>query len=306
MGQNLTKTSLPTVAVIIVSFNDASNIERCLTSLRPELTDQVHVHLIDNSTDLEQRTKIAQICQHQPKVFYDCPKKNTGFAAGNNRALADEFAKGADYCFLLNSDTEIKAGSIAKLVTAQLDHEAALVAPKIVYGDRPNIFWYGGGRWQPWLGIVRHHRRNEPVIKQIQQTITFVNGCAMLIPKSTYDRIGGFFTPYFMYYEDSDYSVQLVKAGYKLLYEPQAVVKHFVPPITDKSPLALYYLTRNHWLFWSRTARGLSKITAAFAITIFQLIRFCRHSLHQTKRQAIICGWRDALKKTYGKNHPST
>ncbi|MDO8471817.1 MAG: hypothetical protein Q7S64_01530, partial [bacterium] len=116
-----------------------------------------------------------------------------------------------------------------------------------------------------------------------------------------YLKYGGFFEPYFMYYEDSDYSAQLVRAGEQLYYEPRVVIKHYVPAVTAKSALAIFYLTRNHWLFWVRTTSGLARLTAAVAICIFQVIRLLKNLDSAERRQAIWQAWAQALKRQYGK-----
>lgn len=302
MGENLNQT--PAVAIVIVTFNDPANLSRCLGSLKKELIGQTlrcHVTVVDNSTDPSSKKNIAQLVRQVKGAVFIDPKTNTGFAKGNNIALKQEFDHGTDYCFLLNSDTELYRGSINELVETQTKTNSALVGPTLVYGDRPKVYWYGGGRWQAYLGIVRHVLRNKPVRPQSAQAVSFVNGAAMLIPKATYLKYGGFFEPYFMYYEDSDYSVQLIRAGEQLYYEPRVVIKHYVPAVTDKSALAIFYLTRNHWLFWVRTTSGLARLTAVVAICIFQVIRLLKNLDSAERRRAIGQAWVQAFNKQYGK-----
>jgi len=308
MGQNLTHPN-KSAAIIIVAFNDAPNLERCLPSLKKDLNSKeytVHLTVVDNSTKRDSKQQIKKIVDSVTRAIYIDPKNNTGFAGGNNIALKHEFSSGTDYCILLNSDTEIYKGQLTDLIKAQAGSAAALVGPSIVYGDDPQTYWYGGGRWQSFLGIVRHNLRNQPVRKQLTTTVTFVNGAAMLIPKSTFIKYGGFFEPYFMYYEDSDYSVQLVRAGEHLLYEPKVVIKHYVPPISEKSTFSIFYLTRNHWLFWVRTSSGLARLTACLSICMFQLVRFISYILKTDKRSAILKAWSEALNHKYGKTFTTT
>lgn len=306
MGPQL-KTVKPKIAFVVVAFNDLSNLKRLWPSLKKELKDQryeSHLLIIDNSTDQQEKRAIKDFIKFNKQHYFD-PGKNTGFAKGNNLALAKEFAGPAEYCLLLNSDTEIKDGSLHALVKAQQETAAALVGPKILYGSDRKTFWYGGGRWQPWLGIVRHNYRNKPIRTQQRQPVTFVNGAAMLIPKSTYLKYGGFFEPYFMYYEDSDFSAQLAAQKEIMIYEPKAVVYHFVPPVTEKSAFSIYYLTRNHWLFWVRNSRGLARLTSFIAICTFQLLRFLVNITNQPRRNAILKAWQAAFKRQYGKTYSS-
>ena len=64
---------------------------------------------------------------------------------------------------------------------------------------------------------------------------------------STYD--------YFLYYEELDWSVSIRRQGYRLLFFPTSVVFHKESQSTGSdSPLKLYYITRNRFLFSKRNS----------------------------------------------------
>lgn len=67
--------------------------------------------------------------------------------------------------------------------------------------------------------------------------------------KNIFDDLGGFDEKFFMYYEDSDLSWRLRHLGYKVGFEPSAVVRHIHAGSSGEwSPTFRYYVTRNRHL----------------------------------------------------------
>ncbi|MFQ5643676.1 MAG: glycosyltransferase [Thiogranum sp.] len=74
-------------------------------------------------------------------------------------------------------------------------------------------------------------------------------GGAMLVRKSAVDRVGAFDSDYFMYYEDTELSWRLRKAGYSLRYQPKSVVQHVHAGSSEEwSPTFKYFVWRNRVL----------------------------------------------------------
>ncbi len=299
MGQKIK----PVVYTVLIAFNNEQDVSRVLQSLKKETGSkdyELKAAIGDNSTDSGKKKLIATICKQYTWVQYIDLKENTGFARGNNLVVA-KVANHTDYIFLLNIDTEIKRGSIIKLLEAQRETDAAIVGPLIVYGDDRNINWYSGGCWYPWLAAIRMGRRNQPVNQlDKRREVTFIVGAAMFMPITTYQTHQLFFEPYFMYYEESDYCAHLIMKGEKLVYEPRAVVYHYIPKSTVKSANSVYYLVRNQWLFWTRTNQGLRKAFSFIMVIALQKIHFFRYILDADIRSAVWQGTLDALKKNYG------
>ena len=71
---------------------------------------------------------------------------------------------------------------------------------------------------------------NEP------REVDWVSGAAMFIRKELIDRIGVLDDAYFMFCEDVDYCKRAWKAGFKVVYLPDAVITHAIGRSTDKAP----------------------------------------------------------------------
>ena len=49
----------------------------------------------------------------------------------------------------------------------------------------------------------------------------------MIFKKSVYNKLNGFDERFFLYFEDTDFCVRLIKNNFNVLYNPDAIVKHF-------------------------------------------------------------------------------
>ncbi len=294
-----------TCAIIIVAFNDPHNLKRLLPSLAQLDTDlKLHLVVVDNSTDNTAADAIASLAAHAAKSLhatYHRQPDNLGFAGGVNQGIVE--ARGADYYWSLNSDTTVDPHALDALHNAARTTKAAIIGGQIVYADDKTVY-YAGGTAHSWLGVVEHPRRNKPVLAHDPaRFVTFVNGCSMFIPKATITTYGALYEPYFMYYEETDLCSRILARGGSLYYESAARIAHFTRHTDDKSANAVYYLTRNHWLYIARNIHGIRRVTASIAVTAFQVYRFVKYLTNPDLRNAIVHGLRDAAKHTYGPRH---
>ena len=88
------------VAAVIVTFNGAAWIERCLSSLfEGSLAPRVYVVDNDSSDD-----SAAIVAAKFPQAVLIRSARNLGFGVGNNLGIARALADGAQYVLLLNQD----------------------------------------------------------------------------------------------------------------------------------------------------------------------------------------------------------
>lgn len=292
----------PTVAVIVVAYNSSSDIKRCLRSLKGETAEpplQLEAWVIDNSSEEESKPAIRQATAKYPWAHYRDAQKNLGFAAGNNLGLKLAAKAGADYFFLLNADAAVEPGCVSTLLQACWRTGADAVGPLMLYED--GTVYYAGGEFQPWLGATFHPgRKQRPAANLTEKPVNFINGCGLFFPAATYERWGGLPEDYFMYYEEADWCAHLAADSGLLLFIPQAKLIHYTGKSSSKSAPALYYLTRNQWLFARRYTKWYHRLTAYPAIAAFQLLRYLKYLDHDLLVRAIKAAWHDALENHYG------
>jgi GT2 family glycosyltransferase len=97
-----------------------------------------------------------------------------------------------------------------------------------------------------------------------QRYVSLFCGGACLITKKALLQTGLFMEGLFSYYEDSDLSVRLRKNGYKIVYAPKAVIKHYHTGTSKEwSPFFTYYAFRNKIIFLAKTF-GFKAFVKAF------------------------------------------
>jgi GT2 family glycosyltransferase len=226
--------------------------------------------VVDNASE-ENPTYI--ITTQFPEVRLLISDKNLGFSGGNNAGMA--LAKG-DYYFIVNNDTEVTENLLERLLEPFLiDRSIGVVSPKIKYFHHPNIIQYAGfTKINPFTG--RNKTIGDKEKDQGQHDTpyytAYAHGAAMFLKKEVVEKTGMFADVFFLYYEELDWSARIQQAGFRIYYQPHAVVFHKESISTGKnSTLKTYYLTRNRILFMRRNMKGLSTLIWPFFFILFSV-----------------------------------
>lgn len=217
----------PLVSVVIVNYNGAAVLKECLKSLALCQYESFHILVVDNaSTD----NSVQMLRAEFPQVTVIQSKENLGFAGGNNIGIAEALRARAEFVFVLNNDTLVDPNCLTALVTRALSDESiGAVSPRILFAEPRDRIWAAGGSYSLWLGTARHAglRANADTPRWNQpRPVSFATGCAVLFRAKALREVGTFDESLFMYNEDADLSYRLRRAGWKIYYEPKAVVWH--------------------------------------------------------------------------------
>ena len=265
------------VSVSIIDFNGRENTLDCLDSIKiiNKKGFEVSIVLVDN---FPSKTLVI------PQKYFEAldlklikTKENLGFTGGHNAGIKYALSKNADYVLVLNNDVVVAPNLISQLLgVLDKNDNYAIASPKIYFAkgfeyhkERYNkletgrVLWYAGGQMD-WANVIAKHRGVDEVDKgQYQKTeeTDFATGACLLVKKEVLERVGFFDDKYFLYYEDSDFSQRIRKAGYKIIYVPDAVVWHRNAASAGGSGSSLqdYYISRNRLLFGLRYASLRSK-----------------------------------------------
>ncbi|MFL6312455.1 MAG: glycosyltransferase family 2 protein [Terriglobales bacterium] len=225
----------PKVSIIVLTWNSYDVTRDCLLSLRKIDYPAFEVVLVDNGSVDGSGKKLAQ---DFPDVRVILNDKNLGFPGGNNVAMRDILARGTDYVLLLNNDTIVAPDFLAELVqVAESDQRIGMVSPKIYYFEPADKIWYAGGKYVPWKTFPIHVGLRETDVGSYDQTkeVSFVSGCALLVRAEAVQKVGLLDEIFFMGYEDVDWSVRTLRAGYKAMYAPASIVWHRDSYVTKQS-----------------------------------------------------------------------
>lgn len=79
-----------------------------------------------------------------------------------------------------------------------------------------------------------------------RREVEMMCGGAVLLKVEALKKVGIFDEYLFTYYEDSDLSLRLKRAGWKIVYEPSAVVRHMhATSSVENSPFFIYHIRKN-------------------------------------------------------------
>jgi hypothetical protein len=263
------------VAIIIPSWNSARDLPALLQSLKKQdkTLARIEVVLVDNhSSD----NSVAVAKKFYPRVVVIQNPQNLGIAEGNNIGLSHAFKTGNDYAIVLNADTTVDPHLVSNLLQAATRHPNCILSPKIYFApgkeyyperylpsERGKVIWYAGGviDWRNVYGLNRGVDEVDHGHYDREQETNLATGCCMLIPKDIFEKIGGFNPKYYLYYEDTEYSIKVKKIGGQVWYIPKAVLWHINAGSSGVgSGLQDYYITRNRLYFGIKYAAFRIKI----------------------------------------------
>ncbi|MCG8310205.1 MAG: glycosyltransferase family 2 protein [Cytophagales bacterium] len=253
----------PLVSIITINFNNLKVTLELLLSIEECTYQNLQVIVVDNGSE---RDPTDEIKRKFAEVTVIRSEKNLGFSAGNN--LGSKYAKG-EFIFFVNNDTLFAENVIERLLDPFREIEnLAIVSPKVIYYESPNIIQYAGSTEINALTgrnkVVGQGEVDNDELYKSGETF-FAHGAAMIIKKDMLQLIGGFPEIYFLYYEEMDYSYRIRRSGYRIYYYNKAVIYHRVSYSTgEDSPLKTYYMTRNRIMFMQRNFNG-------FQFTVFIL-----------------------------------
>lgn len=216
----------PLVYIVLVNWNGREVTLDCLASLSAILYSNFRILVVDNaSTD----GSVEAIRERYPWVEILAMAENLRYAGGNNAGIRHAMAHGANLLLLLNNDTTVETRFLNTLV-ARLNRDATIgmVAPMIYYFDEPDRIWFAGGAISMWTGTMRHLGIREKDTGQygITRRIDYATGCCILTRREVIERAGMLDETYYMYSEDADWSMRVRRAGFSIVFEPQAKVWH--------------------------------------------------------------------------------
>lgn len=258
------------VAIIVVNWNLKEKTADCLRSLQQVETPHQVVVVDNGSTD----NSAEYLIQQFPHVTFLVLPKNVGFGAACNMAIRQVLnEQNCDYVFLLNNDATVHAQTLDKMLqAARQQPEAGILGPKIYYSQRHDVLWYAGARCRRGVLAAADTGRGQVDVGQFdtRQEVDFVFGAAMLIHHSVFAEIGFFDPRFFLYLEDMDFCLRAQKAGFRLLFVPNAIVWHYGSASTDRNvTFRKHHQARSTVLFlWKHISIILLPFVLAFWLAV--------------------------------------
>ncbi len=256
----------PKVSIIILNWNGLKDTLECLESLQKINYPNHEVIVVDNNSSGDDVNIIKEKFGDYVKEII-ISKDNLGFSGGNNLGIKYSLKKGTDFILILNNDTIVEPDFLGLLINKfKLDEQAGIVAPLINYYNKPQIIWSAGGKINKIRGAGVAYSDKLSFINKKASLVEFVSGCCMLIKKEVFQKIEGFDENFFLYNEDTDLCLRVLRTGYKIFVESNSIIYHKVKSSTKRnlSAVALYYETRNRLYFVKKNFNNFYFITGLY------------------------------------------
>lgn len=271
----------------------------CVASLRAEgISDLV---VVDNaSTD----GSASVLAEAQPSVRIIETGENLGYGAGANRGIE---SLRTEIVLVCNPDVAVHRGSIAALEsTLTADQSIAIAGPLILEPDGtrypsarrfPSFTDAAGhallGQWLPDNRFSRRYRM-EDLETSISSTVDWVSGACFAVRRKAMNDLGGFDEAYFMYAEDVDLCWRARRAGWGVVFVPEAVVTHLRGVSTSRHPYRMLLAHHRSALrFASRSTRGWRR-TALPVVAAVLVARLVMAAVKQALSRGVDLGARGA------------
>jgi GT2 family glycosyltransferase len=219
----------PEIDVLVVLYNSANFIQPLVDSLR-RITIPVTFYFLDNASSDDTAQKLASVLPTLPhRTHFLRSLSNNGFARGMNLLAAQGTG---EFMFMLNPDTELEEGCLERLRTRAKE--------------------------DPTIGMceARQQPREHPKTYDPQTgETTWCTGAAVLVRRKAFENVGGFDERiFFMYCEDVDLSWKLWLRGWKCIYVPDAIVRHYTQDIIagKRRTVENYFSFRNSLFLFYR------------------------------------------------------
>jgi N-acetylglucosaminyl-diphospho-decaprenol L-rhamnosyltransferase len=244
------------LAVQVVSYHTRAYLERCLTTVVPDVERSgldFEINLLDNASgesldDLGARFPACRTFQSA---------SNLGFGGGHN-LLATKTQ--APYLLILNPDVEFLFPDTAArlLETVRSGATVKAAGPKLVTADGGAQAYDHGDLHGLRAQIALRGGHSYWHETDARQEVAWVSGAVLLVERGAFEGVSGFDERLFLYKEDEDLCLRLRQAGGRVIYEPAVVVRHHESVVANRQaefPRSASYFFAKH--FPNRRSRQL-------------------------------------------------
>ena len=209
----------PSVSIIILNYNGARWLDRCLGSLRSQTVfDRIEVIVADNASPDGSADVAARLMEGWGNGRVLRFDRNLGFCEGNNEAAR---TASGEYLFFLNNDTWLEPDCLAVLLEG-VRREGVQVATPLMLNYEDSTIQSSGGAGFDLFGLMSL----APCELGETRRVFVAGGCCYLIQEGLFRKLGGFDRAFFMYGDEYDLSWRIWIAGAEALLVPAARLHH--------------------------------------------------------------------------------
>lgn len=301
------KDKSPRVLIVLVNYNGFEYTRECVESLFLLDYPAFDILIVDNGSTDDSGRRLSEV--FDGKVIYSRLLRNLGVTGGNNRGIDYGVENGYDFILFLNNDTTVEPAFLSRMVDASNETDGSLVVPKIIcFFDQKKLDHFIGSDidWstaQP-LNYSPYPEDKPEFNKRIE--IGVASTCCLMVPVEIPKKIGHMDENYFMYYDDSDFTIRAKRAGFRMIYEPRSIIYHKCNMTTKNqqpSYFEFYLQLRNVFYFYRKLCnKPVTKSIFLTKTVMFIALHLIHALLKRNRKKYTVCFSivRDVLKRRMG------
>ena len=247
----------PSISIIIPTFNGVRCLKKNLDSIKAlNNLDEIELVIVDNmSTDSTVNTVKSYEKDVNIKLIEN--SINEGFAGACNLGVRN--SKG-EFVFITNQDVLFPPDFFEKLIQIYKNFKKSpeiVISPALVF-ETGKIHYFGAKNHFLGFSYTPEVGEELPKNKIIKTTQRFSGG-TLFIKKDFFLKMGGFYKKYFMYYEDTDLSLKILRNGYKIYTTNDPFLIH-QKKFQTLNEFQYYFLERNRFIVVIRNISDIHKL----------------------------------------------
>ncbi len=220
---------LPWVSLIIPTKNNTALLRQCIDSILGKTSyPNYEILVVDNGSDVPETLDYLRSLRSEPKI----------------RVIRDSYA--FNYSALNNAAVQQAKGEIIGLINDDIEATSAhWLSEMVSHALRPGVGAVGARLWYPNHtlqhagmvlvgGVARHVHKHLPQGEPgfcgravLTQSFTAVTGACLVVKKALYQQVGGLNERELAIgFNDVDFCLRLVEAGYRNVWTPYAELIH--------------------------------------------------------------------------------
>lgn len=271
------------ISVITVNHDSSDLLKECLSSIVSTVAEKsIQFIVIDSGSREEEVEKLMVLRRSGVEILLS--RENIGYARAVNEGVRN--AKN-EIILISNPDVVYQPGCIEAMVNALGELTGCGAVGPRTWWDPGMTFLLPNEFITPFriikadilrisqtMGtvILKNWLRNTTGYWMAEKPVTqeMLSGASIMTTKKVLNEVGGFDESFPLYFEDTDWSLRVRQAGYRLYMEPRANIVHYYNQSAKqnssvsqkKFDASLDLYVRKHYGRWSRPFRQIRKFLA--------------------------------------------
>ncbi len=218
------------VGIVILNYMSWELTVQCIENIKQSAENQYYFVIVDNASPNQSYEMLCKVYKESEDVVCILADRNGGYAYGNNIGIRECRNKGIKYAIVTNNDVIFNETSISELVfTLKKNANTVVSSPKILNmdGSIGGIQFIGKPTIFQFVGLASQTQLHLDIDKTVcEKKVYSVPCCCIAINVEKFINMGAFDERTFMYCEEGTMSAQAWKAGYDIVYNPEATIVH--------------------------------------------------------------------------------